>query len=99
MASQAANARHAILYRMVMPDHICPFGLKALHLLKRSAQIIFHDLAAVEHQRVGRIFIAPNHVRWPVKINDTFDHRIVNGVGGRKGNLSAGAAAQQHKLR
>jgi glutaredoxin len=24
----------AVLYRMVMPDHICPFGLKSLHLLK-----------------------------------------------------------------
>ncbi len=26
--------KHAILYRMVMPDHICPYGLKAKHLLK-----------------------------------------------------------------
>ena len=26
--------KQAILYRMVMPDHICPFGLKAKHLLK-----------------------------------------------------------------
>ena len=25
----------AILYRMVMPDHVCPYGLKALDLLKR----------------------------------------------------------------
>jgi len=24
----------AELYRMVMPDHVCPYGLKALHLLK-----------------------------------------------------------------
>ena len=24
----------AILYRMVMPDHVCPYGLKALHLLR-----------------------------------------------------------------
>ena len=24
----------AVLYRMVMPEHICPYGLKALHLLK-----------------------------------------------------------------
>jgi len=27
-------ARTAQLYRMVMADHICPYGLKALHLLK-----------------------------------------------------------------
>src|SRR3546814_14257719 len=27
--------KHATLYRMVMPEHICPFGLKSLDLLKR----------------------------------------------------------------
>jgi glutaredoxin len=29
-------ARKAVLYRMVMPKHICPFGLKSKHLLKRK---------------------------------------------------------------
>ncbi|HAD84956.1 MAG TPA: glutaredoxin, partial [Brevundimonas sp.] len=24
----------AVLYRMVMPDHVCPWGLRARHLLK-----------------------------------------------------------------
>jgi glutaredoxin/uncharacterized membrane protein YphA (DoxX/SURF4 family) len=28
--------RKAILYRMVMPDHICPFGLKSKDLLERQ---------------------------------------------------------------
>lgn len=28
-------AKTAIIYRMVMPDHTCPYGLKALDLLKR----------------------------------------------------------------
>ena len=28
--------KRATLYRMVMPDHVCPFGLKALHLLHRQ---------------------------------------------------------------
>src|SRR3546814_6073376 len=28
------QTRPAALYRMVMPDHICPYGLKAKHLLK-----------------------------------------------------------------
>lgn len=28
-------SRKAVLYRMVTPDHICPFGLKSLGLLKR----------------------------------------------------------------
>lgn len=30
----AALGQSAVLYRMVMPDHVCPWGLKALHLLK-----------------------------------------------------------------
>ena len=29
-----ASKPQAILYRMVMPDHVCPYGLKALHLLR-----------------------------------------------------------------
>jgi glutaredoxin len=31
----AAAARHAVLHRMVMPGHTCPYGLKALDLLRR----------------------------------------------------------------
>ena len=27
--------KQATLHRMVFPDHICPFGLKAKHLLER----------------------------------------------------------------
>ena len=30
-----SSPRHAEIHRMVMPDHVCPYGLKALHLLKR----------------------------------------------------------------
>ena len=30
------HSRDAKLYRMVMKDHICPFGLKSLDLLKRE---------------------------------------------------------------
>lgn len=29
-----AVPRHAVIYRMVMPTHTCPYGLKALHLLR-----------------------------------------------------------------
>lgn len=29
-----AAPKHAVLYRMVMPDHVCPWGLKARHLLR-----------------------------------------------------------------
>lgn len=39
MSSQAqtsAQPRRAVLYRMVMDKHLCPYGLKARDLLKRS---------------------------------------------------------------
>jgi glutaredoxin len=35
-ALDASARKAAILYRMVMPAHTCPFGLKALDLLKRA---------------------------------------------------------------
>lgn len=31
-----AAARKAVLYRMVMPKHLCPYGLKAKDLLERQ---------------------------------------------------------------
>ncbi|PNU06146.1 MauE/DoxX family redox-associated membrane protein [Novosphingobium guangzhouense] len=34
MNEHQAPAKTAILYRMVMEKHICPYGLKSLHLLK-----------------------------------------------------------------
>ena len=36
MANTPRVAGKAIIHRMVMPDHICPYGLKARDLLKRS---------------------------------------------------------------
>lgn len=35
-SADAASLKSARLYRMMMPDHTCPYGLKALDLLKRS---------------------------------------------------------------
>jgi len=32
--ANAPRDNRAIIYRMVMPGHICPFGLKAVHLLR-----------------------------------------------------------------
>ncbi|HIC67002.1 MAG TPA: glutaredoxin, partial [Paracoccus sp.] len=29
-------SKRAVLYRMVMPTHICPYGLKARDLLRRK---------------------------------------------------------------
>jgi glutaredoxin 3 len=31
-----AQERKAILYRMVLPDHVCPFGVRALQSLQQS---------------------------------------------------------------
>lgn len=33
-------SRHAVLYRMVMPTHVCPFGLKARDLLRRNGYTV-----------------------------------------------------------
>lgn len=35
-AAVTSASRHAVLHRMVMPDHTCPYGLKALDLLRRK---------------------------------------------------------------
>lgn len=32
--------RHATLYRMVMPDHVCPYGLKAKDLLRQQGYAV-----------------------------------------------------------
>ncbi|MCG5499396.1 glutaredoxin family protein [Ectothiorhodospira lacustris] len=34
------NSKTATLYRMVMPDHLCPFGLKSKDLLERQGFIV-----------------------------------------------------------
>ena len=34
MSASNPTDRHATLYRMVLPDHVCPFGLRALRLLE-----------------------------------------------------------------
>ena len=39
--------KQATLYRMVMPDHLCPFGLKSKHLLERQGfEIDDHHLTS-----------------------------------------------------
>jgi len=49
MSNPPEAARKAIVYRMVMPNHICPYGLKALHLLKRAGyEVEDHHLATRE---------------------------------------------------
>lgn len=42
---RSASAHKAEIYRIVMPEHVCPWGLKALHLLKsRGFTIDDHHL-------------------------------------------------------
>lgn len=36
MAREIQSLRKAVIYRMVMPEHTCPYGLKARALLQRS---------------------------------------------------------------
>ena len=36
MSNSPAAAKKAVIHRMVMPSHTCPYGLKALHLLRRA---------------------------------------------------------------
>ena len=36
----AALAKKAVLYRMVMKDHVCPWGLKSLHLLRSKGYYV-----------------------------------------------------------
>ena len=38
--SGMTTGKHATLWRMVMPDHVCPYGLKALWLLKRRGYTV-----------------------------------------------------------
>ena len=40
MAHPPGTGAKAILYRMVMPGHTCPYGLKAKDLLKRSGYLV-----------------------------------------------------------
>lgn len=43
------NRPTAVLYRMVMPEHICPYGLKALDLLRRKGfEVEDHHLTSRE---------------------------------------------------
>ena len=34
------TAKTAILYRMVLPDHVCPFGVRAKEMLERSGYAV-----------------------------------------------------------
>lgn len=49
MSNHPATAKRAVLHRMVMPSHTCPYGLKAKDLLQRSGyEVEDHHLTTRE---------------------------------------------------
>ena len=49
MSDRNSSAKKATVYRMVMPDHVCPYGLKTVDLLKREGfEIEDHHLETRE---------------------------------------------------
>jgi glutaredoxin len=49
MSNHPAATSKAVIYRMVMPKHTCPYGLKAVHLLKRAGyEVEDHHLTTRE---------------------------------------------------
>lgn len=40
MNSPSSSAPHAVIHRMVMSSHTCPYGLKALHLLRSKGFVV-----------------------------------------------------------
>lgn len=49
MSNHPATPRTAIVHRMVMPKHTCPYGLKAVHLLKQAGfEVEDHHLTTRE---------------------------------------------------
>ena len=49
MSDRGASAKKATVYRMVMPGHVCPYGLKTVDLLKREGfEIEDHHLETRE---------------------------------------------------
>lgn len=54
------RARQAELYRMVMPDHVCPYGLKSKYLLEREGySVVDHPL---ETREATEAFMAKHDV-------------------------------------
>jgi glutaredoxin len=44
------NNKQAVLYRMVMPGHTCPYGIKSLHLLKKKGYQVEDNLLTTREE-------------------------------------------------
>ncbi|KGP62154.1 hypothetical protein EP47_13625 [Legionella norrlandica] len=53
------ESKKAILYRMVMPKHVCPYGLKSKDLLQRQGYIV-EDKWLTNRQQVNAFKIEHN---------------------------------------
>ena len=42
--------RQAVLYRMVLPDHVCPFGVRAKEMLDRSGYTVEEHILATREE-------------------------------------------------
>lgn len=55
-----SSTKTAVLYRMVMPEHVCPYGLKARHLLRSEGYVV--DDRWLETREATDAFKASQHV-------------------------------------
>lgn len=61
VVNDTGNGRRAVVYRMVTDEHICPFGLKAVDLLKRKG------FDVEDHHLSSRTETDAFKVKWDVK--------------------------------
>lgn len=65
-----ADARQAVLYRMILPDHTCPFGVRAKQMLE-AAGFEVDDRILRSREEVDAFKLKHNVVTTPqVFIND-----------------------------
>lgn len=89
MAHRPKAASKAVLYRMVMPHHLCPYGLKAKDLLKRAGyEVEDHHLTTreqteafkAEHgvQTTPQIFISGSRIGGYDDLRRFFGKRVAD---------------------
>lgn len=79
-------SHHAIIYRMVTPTHLCPWGVKARDLLKRTGhQVEDHHLISMEENEAYK---EKNHVEETPQI--FIDGRHVGGYDALRKHLGKG---------
>ena len=86
MSNHPAGTKKAVVHRMVMPNHTCPYGLKAVHLLKRAGyEVEDHHLTTREETDA---FKAQHGVETTPQIF----------IGGKRDRRSVVALAEQRRV-